>query len=127
MGGAQPLAVTMNGGIALIAEVDHARIARRLATRYVDERAADLDTALAIVERCRRERSARSIALEANAADLLPELVRRGITPDVLTDQTSAHDALIGYVPRGLGVEDAASLRRTDPDEYVRRSMASMA
>ena len=127
MGGAQPLAVTMNGGIALVVEVDPARIERRLATRYVDERSADLDAALRRVETCRENGTARSIALEGNAADVLPEMVRRGIIPDVVTDQTSAHDALTGYVPNGLSLAEAESLRRTDPEQYVRRSMAAMA
>ena len=127
MGGAQPLAITMNGGVALIIEVDPARIERRLATRYVDERATSLDDALARVERYRGGRIARSIALEGNAADVLPELVRRGMTPDVLTDQTSAHDALTGYVPNGLSLAEADALRRSDPDAYLRRSMQAMA
>ncbi|HXW07529.1 MAG TPA: urocanate hydratase [Vicinamibacterales bacterium] len=127
MGGAQPLAVTMNGGTALVAEVDPARIERRLATRYVDERCDDLGTALTAVERWRREGVARSMAVEANAVDLLTELVRRGTPPDVLTDQTSAHDALHGYVPNGLTLTEARSLRRTDPGEYVARAMAAMA
>jgi urocanate hydratase len=127
MGGAQPLAVTMNGGVALVVDVDPDRIARRLATRYVDERTDDLDDALGRVERHRRERTPRSVALEANAADVMPELVRRGIVPDVVTDQTSAHDALNGYVPRGLALADAAALRGVNPAEYVRRSMSSMA
>ena len=127
MGGAQPLAVTMNGGVALVVEVDPARIERRLATRYVDERTNDLDTALATIEEWRRKKVARSIALEGNAADILPELVRRGVMPDALTDQTSAHDALNGYVPNGMSLADAEALRRTDPDGYVRRSMAAMA
>jgi urocanate hydratase len=127
MGGAQPLAVTMNGGIALVVEVDPARIDRRLATRYVDERCRDLDAALARIDECRRTGTARSIALEGNAADVLPELVRRGVTPDVLTDQTSAHDALNGYVPNGVALRDADALRRTNPQEYTRRSMAAMA
>jgi urocanate hydratase len=127
MGGAQPLAVTMNGGIALVIDVDPQRIQRRLATRYVDERAADLDDALARVERYRREKVARSIALEGNAADVLPELVRRRIVPDVVTDQTSAHDALNGYVPAGLPLAEAETLRRTRPDSYIERSMSSMA
>jgi urocanate hydratase len=127
MGGAQPLAVTMNGGIALVVEVDPARIERRLATRYVDERSADLDAALRRVETWRENGTARSIALEGNAADVLPEMVRRGIIPDVVTDQTSAHDALTGYVPNGLPLAEAESRRRTDPDQYVRRSMAAMA
>jgi urocanate hydratase len=127
MGGAQPLAVTMNGGTALVVEVDPQRIARRLETRYVDERCGDLATALARIDACRREGLARSIALEGNAADVLPELVRRGITPDVVTDQTSAHDALNGYVPAGLTVAEAGALRRSEPDQYVQRSMQSMA
>ncbi len=127
MGGAQPLAITMNGGIALVIEVDPARIDRRLATRYVDERTNDLSTALQTIERWRRDGVARSLALEANAADVLPELVRLGVTPDVLTDQTSAHDALTGYVPNGMSLAEADALRRTSPDEYVQRSMAAMA
>ncbi|HEX2443371.1 MAG TPA: urocanate hydratase [Vicinamibacterales bacterium] len=127
MGGAQPLAVTMNGGVALVVEVDPRRIERRLATRYVDERTDSLTTALAKAEAWRARGEARSIALLGNAADVLPELVRLGVTPDVVTDQTSAHDALNGYVPNGLSLADAESLRRTRPDDYVRRSMAAMA
>src|SRR6187401_1378804 len=127
MGGAQPLAVTMNDGIALVIEVDPSRIERRLSTGYVDERAANLDDALARVERYRRDQVARSIALEGNAADVLPELVRRGIAADVVTDQTSAHDALNGYVPAGFPLAEAESLRRTQPDTYIERSLASMA
>ena len=127
MGGAQPLAVTMNGGIALVVEVDPKRIERRLATRYVDERVSDLDEALQRIAQYRRDGVARSIALEGNAADILPELVRRDVVPDVLTDQTSAHDALLGYVPAGMSLREADSLRQTDPDAYVRRSTASMA
>ena len=127
MGGAQPLAVTMNEGIALVVEVDPQRIQRRLETRYVDERAANLDDALARIERYRAGKTARSIALEANAADILPELARRGFKADVVTDQTSAHDALNGYVPAGLSLTDAGSLRRTNPDAYIARAIASMA
>jgi urocanate hydratase len=127
MGGAQPLAVTMNGGIALVVEVDPQRIARRVATRYVDERCGDIETALTRVETWKRERVARSLALEGNAAEVLPELVRRGFTPDVVTDQTSAHDALAGYVPAGVSLTESEVLRRSQPDEYIRRSMASMA
>jgi urocanate hydratase len=127
MGGAQPLAVTMNEGIALVVEVDPRRIERRLATRYVDERASSLDDALARVERYRRDRVARSIALDGNAAQVLPELVRRGIVPDVVTDQTSAHDALNGYVPAGLPFGEAEALRRGNPDRYIDRAMTSMA
>jgi urocanate hydratase len=127
MGGAQPLAVTMNGGVALVVEVDPHRIERRLATRYLDEATDDLDGALSRVAACQQEGIARSIGLRGNAADVLPELVRRGITPDVVTDQTSAHDALNGYVPNGLSLDAAALLRRERPREYVERSMQSMA
>jgi urocanate hydratase len=126
MGGAQPLAVTMNEGVALVVEVDPKRIERRLATRYVDERASSLDDALGRVERYRREGIARSVALEGNAADVLPELARRGLVPDVLTDQTSAHDALNGYVPAGLRLNEVESLRRTNPSQYIERALASM-
>ena len=127
MGGAQPLAVTMNGGVALVVEVDPRRIERRLATRYVDERTDSLTDAMAKAEAWRARGEARSIALLGNAADVLPELVRLGVTPDVVTDQTSAHDALNGYVPDGLTLAEADSLRRTRPDDYVRRAMAAMA
>ena len=127
MGGAQPLAVTMNDGIALVVEIDPQRIQRRLATHYVDERASTLDDALARIERCRASRTPRSFALEGNAAEVLPEIVRRGFAVDVVTDQTSAHDALNGYVPGGLSRRDAESLRRTNPDAYVARAVASMA
>jgi urocanate hydratase len=126
MGGAQPLAVTMNSGVALVVEVDPQRIARRLETRYVDEHTRDLNDALARVARWQGEGTARSIALEGNAADVLPELVRRGLTPDVVTDQTSAHDALNGYIPRGLSPGEAAALRTRDRDAYVRRAIESM-
>jgi urocanate hydratase len=127
MGGAQPLAVTMNDGIALVIEVDPARIQRRLATRYVDEHATSLDQALARIDQLRTSGEARSLALEGNAADVLPELARRGITVDVVTDQTSAHDALNGYVPNGLSLADAEALRQSNPADYIRRSMAAMA
>jgi urocanate hydratase len=127
MGGAQPLAATMNGGAALIVEADPARIARRLATRYVDESTSDLDEALRRVEAWRRDGVARSIALEGNAADVLPALVDRGIVPDIVTDQTSAHDALNGYIPAGMSLARAIALREARPDEYIARSMTSMA
>ena len=127
MGGAQPLAITMNEGVALVIEVDPSRIERRLATRYLDEAATSLDDALTRAAQYQRDGVARSIGLEGNAAEILPELVARGITPDVLTDQTSAHDALVGYIPDGLSLADAATLRAADPTEYVRRSMAAMA
>ena len=127
MGGAQPLAITMLGGIALVIEVDPQRIERRLATKYVDEKVTSLDEALARIETYRRDATARSIALEGNAAEILPELVRRNVVPDVLTDQTSAHDALLGYVPAGMSLREAEALRASDPDDYIRQSIASMA
>ena len=127
MGGAQPLAVTMNGGVALVVEVDPQRIARRLASKYVDEQTADLDAALDRVRRWQQSGTARSIALLGNAADVLPELVRRGVTPDIVTDQTPAHDALNGYVPGGMSLGEAATLRDVNPGEYVRRALRSMA
>jgi len=127
MGGAQPLAAAMNGAAALVVEADQSRIARRLATRYLDEATDSLDEALARVNRWTREQVGRSIAVRGNAADVLPALVARGVTPDVLTDQTSAHDALNGYVPNGLSFEEATRLRTRNPDEYVARSMAAMA
>jgi urocanate hydratase len=126
MGGAQPLAVTMNEGAALVVEVDPTRIERRLAMHYVDEATDNLDAAIATVQQWKQDRVARSLALLGNAAEVLPELVRRGVTPDVLTDQTSAHDALTGYVPEGLPLAAADALRRTDPAQYERRAIASM-
>jgi urocanate hydratase len=127
MGGAQPLAVTMNEGVALVVEVDPSRIERRLATRYLDEAVDSLDEALTRAARYQRDGVARSIGLHANAADVLPALVARGVTPDILTDQTSAHDALLGYVPHGLSLAEAAVLRASAPDDYLHRSMAAMA
>ena len=127
MGGAQPLAASMNGAAALIIEVDPQRIARRLATRYLDESTTSLDDALGRVARWTREGTGRSVGLLGNAADVLPALVERGVTPDVLTDQTSAHDALNGYVPNGLRLDEAVRLRERDPQEYIARSMAAMA
>ena len=127
MGGAQPLAAAMNGAAALVIEVDPQRIARRLATRYLDEATDSLDDALATVGRWTREGVGRSIGLNANAADVLPALVARGVTPDVLTDQTAAHDALTGYVPNGLSLDEANRLRERNPTEYVARSMSAMA
>jgi urocanate hydratase len=127
MGGAQPLAVTMNEGVALCIEVDPERIRRRLETRYLDDRADDLDDA---IERClaaRRERRPLSVGLCANAAEVVPELLRRGFTADVVTDQTSAHDPLVGYIPAGLSLVEADELRERDPEEYVRRARASAA
>jgi urocanate hydratase len=125
MGGAQPLAVTMLGGTALCIEVDLHKIERRIETAYLDERAADLDDALGRLHTARAEGRALSIGLAGNAAEVVPELVRRGIEVDVVTDQTSAHDPLNGYVPAGLTVEQADALRHSDPDEYLRRVGAS--
>ena len=127
MGGAQPLAVTMNDGVAIVVEVDRDRIRRRLETRYVDTVVESLDEALRQAGAAARKGVPLSIALLGNAADVLPELVLRGFVPDILTDQTSAHDELNGYVPHGLPYEDALRLRTTDPAEYIRRSYASMA
>ena len=126
MGGAQPLAVTMNDGVALVVEVDPHRITRRLETRYADETTDNLDDAISRVQRYMRDKVARSVALLGNAADVLPALVARGLTPDVVTDQTSAHDALNGYVPNGLPYAEALALRQRDPAEYVRRSVTAM-
>jgi urocanate hydratase len=127
MGGAQPLAVTMNEGVALIIEVDEARARRRLDIGYVDRLSHSLDEALGWAREAAAAGRAESIALVGNAAELEPELARRGERFDAVTDQTSAHDALNGYVPAGLPIEAAADLRRTDPAEYLRRSMSSMA
>jgi len=127
MGGAQPLAVTMNEGVALCVEVDPHRIERRLETRYLDERADDLDDAIARCERARAERRPLSVGLCANAADALPALHERGFAAEIVTDQTSAHDPLNGYVPNGLTLDEAAELRAADPDEYVRRARAAAA
>jgi urocanate hydratase len=127
MGGAQPLAVTMNEGVALVAEVDRHRIERRLETRYLDRVEPDIPSAVAKALTCRDKGEAVSIAVETNAVDLLQHLVEEGIVPDVLTDQTSAHDALAGYVPHGLAYAEALALRTRDPDRYIERSMASMA
>ena len=127
MGGAQPLAVTMNEGVALVIEVDETRARRRLDIGYVDRLTHDLDEALAWAREAAAAGRAESIALVGNAAEVEPELVRRGERFDVVTDQTSAHDALNGYVPAGLPVDAAAELRTTAPTEYVGRAMASMA
>jgi urocanate hydratase len=127
MGGAQPLAATMNNATCLVVEVDPDRIARRLQTKYVDEAAENLDAALEKVLKAKRERRALSVGLLGNAAAILPELVKRGITPDLLTDQTSAHDALHGYVPHQLPYDKALALRKSDPRRYVELSMESMA
>ncbi|MEW6430388.1 MAG: urocanate hydratase [Myxococcota bacterium] len=127
MGGAQPLACTMAGGVMLAVEVDPARAKRRIETKYLDVIATDLDEALALVREAKEQKLAKSIAVIGNCADVLPELVRRGFKPDLVTDQTSAHDPLGGYVPKGLTLEAAAALRTSDPKQYVDRAHQSMA
>jgi urocanate hydratase len=122
MGGAQPLAATMNGASFLGIDVDPARIEKRVHTKYCDVLARDLDTALDLL----KDRRAISVGLVGNCADVLPELVKRGITPDIVTDQTSAHDPLNGYVPNGLTLAEALALRKRDPQEYMRRSVQAM-
>jgi urocanate hydratase len=127
MGGAQPLAATMNGAVFLGIDVDPARIEKRLKSGYCDKIAWSLDEALKLINQARKDRKSVSVGLVGNCADVLPEIVKRGIVPDVLTDQTSAHDALNGYVPHGMSLEDALALRRKDPDAYIERAMQSMA
>jgi len=127
MGGAQPLAVTMNEGVALVAEVDPERIKRRLDTGYLDVMTDDLDEAIKLALEAKKKKEAKSIGLLMNAADFLPELVRRDIIPDVLTDQTSAHDILNGYVPHGMEYKEALELRRKNPEEYKKRALSSIA
>ena len=126
MGGAQPLAVTLNGGVVLVVEVDRSRIERRVATRYCDLVAGDLDEALHLCEEARREGRALSVGLVGNCGDVLPEVVRRGLQVDAVTDQTSAHDPLNGYIPQGFTLDQAVELRRRDPAQYVRHSTATM-
>ncbi|HYN86256.1 MAG TPA: urocanate hydratase [Pyrinomonadaceae bacterium] len=127
MGGAQPLAAALNGAVFLGIDVDRERIERRVRTGYCDRLALDLDEALRICEDAVEQKRAISVGLVGNCAEVLPELVRRGVKVDVVTDQTSAHDPLNGYVPAGLTLEEAEELRRTDPKAYVERSTASMA
>ena len=127
MGGAQPLAVTMNGGVALVVEADPERIRRRLETRYLDRQALDLTDALAQAEAAQKAGEAVSIGILGNAAEVLPELIKRGFHPDIVTDQTSAHDPLNGYWPAGYSLDEAQRLRQTDPERYVQESRASMA
>jgi urocanate hydratase len=127
MGGAQPLAVTMNEGVALVLDVDSERIERRLQARYLDRSTADLDEALGWVEEARRTGRPLSVGLVGNAADVEVELARRGFHADVVTDQTSAHDPIGGYVPVDLSLEEAAELRTRSPQDYRRRAYASMA
>jgi urocanate hydratase len=127
MGGAQPLAATMAGAVCLIVEAQDARLRRRLETGYLDALAPDLDNALAQVAHAAAAKQARSVGLVGNAGDVLPELLRRGFAPDLVTDQTSAHDMLNGYLPHGMSVEEALDFRKRDPAEYLRRSRATVA
>jgi len=127
MGGAQPLSITMNEGVCLAVEVDPSRIDRRVSKGFCDERVDDLEEALRRVEAYREKGEARSVALLGNCADVVPELARRGIVPDVVTDQTSAHDLLGGYVPNGISFEEAIELREKDPDDYVARAGKAVA
>jgi len=127
MGGAQPLAATMNAAACLAVEVDPARVRRRIDTGYLDTMTDNLDEAWKLITAARDERRALSVGLVGNCADVLPEMVRRGWFPDVLTDQTSAHDPLNGYIPRGLSLAEAAKLRESDPKSYTKRAIESMA
>jgi urocanate hydratase len=127
MGGAQPLAATMHEGVCLAVDVDPARVERRLETRYLDKATADMSEALQWCEAARHAGTALSVGLIGNCAEVVPELVRRGVVPDVVTDQTSAHDTLNGYVPAGLPLADAIALRSSDPQTYVRRAVESIA
>ncbi len=126
MGAAQPLAATMAGACMLAVEVDPQRIQRRLETKYIDEVVDDLDAALARIDEARMKEEAVSIALCANAADVFPEILKRGVKFDLITDQTSAHDPLGGYVPNGMSLNEALALRDANPDEYVKRSRQAM-
>jgi urocanate hydratase len=126
MGGAQPLAATMNGGAFLGVDVDEERIRRRVDTRYCDRLETDLDTALRQLEEARSQRRSLSVGLVGNIAEVLPEIVRRGVVPDVLTDQTSAHDLRLGYIPVGMTIEDAGQARDSNPTDYEARVLDSM-
>ncbi|HNN94731.1 MAG TPA: urocanate hydratase [Pseudomonadota bacterium] len=126
MGGAQPLAVTLNDGVFLGIDIDPSRVQRRLATRYLDIQAGSLDEALTLCRGACERGEALSVGLVANIAEVLPELVRRGVIPDLITDQTSAHDPLVGYVPTGLSLAEAAALRESDPKTYIERARATM-
>ena len=127
MGGAQPLAATMNEGICLAIEVDPARVQRRLATRYLDRSTDSIDQALRWCDESKQRGAALSVAIIGNCAEVLPDLVRRGFAPDIVTDQTSAHDPLNGYIPAGLSVDAAARLRQANPSDYVTAARASIA
>jgi len=126
MSGAQPLAATLNGACYLGVEVDPARIEKRIKTGYCDGMAWELDAALAMIEEAQKSGKAISVGLVGNCADVIPEMARRGLAPDILTDQTSAHDPLDGYVPNGMTLAEALALRASNPDEYTERSIAAM-
>src|SRR5579875_2410262 len=126
MGGAQPLAVTMNDGVAIVVEVDPDKIERRIRAGYCDVRTSSVDEAISLAKDAKLERRALSIAVEGNAAEVLPELVNRNFIPDIVTDQTSAHDTLNGYIPKGYDVESASNLRKSDPKGYISRAMHSI-
>ena len=127
MGGAQPLAATMNKGTFLAAEVDTKRIKKRLDTKYCDEISDNIDEAIDLALKWKEEKKAKSIAVAANIVDLLERLIERGVVPDLLTDQTSAHDPLVGYIPQGLSLEKAGEMRENNPKEYLKRSYSSIA
>ncbi|EZP78197.1 urocanate hydratase [Parageobacillus genomosp. 1] len=127
MGGAQPLAVTLNGGVCIAVEVDPARIQRRIDTKYLDTMTDSLDVAIQMAKKAKEEGKALSIGLLGNAAEVLPKMIEIGFIPDVLTDQTSAHDPLNGYIPAGMTLEEAAELRQRDPKQYIRRAKQSIA
>ena len=127
MGGAQPLAATMNKGTFLAAEVDPKRIKKRLDTKYCDEISDNIDEAIDLALKWKDEKKAKSIAVAANIVDLLERLIERGVVPDLLTDQTSAHDPLVGYIPQGLSLEKAGEMRENNPKEYLKRSYSSIA
>lgn len=127
MGGAQPLAVTMNEGVGLFVEVDKWRAERRLALRQIDAITENLEEAMTWVEEALKNQEAKSVGLVGNAAEILPELLIRGVVPDVVTDQTSAHDVMYGYIPAGMTLDEASALRESDPDGYQQRAMESMA
>ncbi|MEH7320261.1 urocanate hydratase, partial [Priestia megaterium] len=127
MGGAQPLAVTMAGGVVIGIDVDRTRIEKRIETRYCDIVVESLDEAIKIAKEAKKEKKALSIGLVGNAAEVLPQMIKRGFIPDIVTDQTSAHDPLNGYLPIGLTLSEGETLRNQNPEEYVRKSKASMA
>lgn len=126
MGGAQPLSITMNQGVCLIAEVDKSRIEKRLKTRYLDDMIEDIDGAIDKAIKAKQEGKSLSIAVHCNAVTLLQRLIERNITPDILTDQTSAHDPLVGYYPHTISFEEANQLRKTNPEKYIELSYQSM-